>query len=173
MDSQSVDWKYLCNTTRARIYLLWAILVFVGFVATHFYQDHNINYVWTGLSVVGLGYMARHMPMAVKQMRYILLAWLVPIVAGIVVTGSVFYIHTSAAAQLLGHLGAFWLFVMAAGYILNGLADRPSYWYWAAASMHIVAGLACLTVDELLPGQYLIAAIIGAWSMLNLWIFRS
>jgi hypothetical protein len=173
MDPQSIDWKYLFNTTRARVYLLWAAIVLVGFSATHFYQQRPINAVWTVLSAIGLGYMVKVMPMTVKQMRLILLAWLVPIGLGIIVSGGVFYIHTSWAANLLGHLGAFWLLVMAAGYVLNGLVDRPSHWYWAAAAMNAAAGIACFTIDALAPGQYLIAAVIGAWSMLNLWVFRS
>jgi hypothetical protein len=173
MDPQSIDWKYLFETTRARVYLLWAALVFVGFVATHYYQDHNVMYVWTVLSIIGLGYMVRVMPMRVKLMQQIFGAWVLPIIAGMLFSGSLFYIHTAWAANAIGHLGAYWLFFMAAGYILNGIVDPPSRWYWIATGMNIVAGAACLVFDSLVPGQYLYAAIIGAWSMLNLWIFRS
>ena len=173
METQSIDWKYLFGTTRARIYLLWAILVPLGFVATHFHQEHNINALWTLLSVIGLGYMLRVMPLKVRQMQKIFLAWLVPIFIGLCASGAPFYIHTATAANFIGHLGAFWLLMMGVGYVLNGLVDRPSHWYWIAAAMNFAAGIACFTVDALAPGQYLIAAIISAWSMLNLWVFRS
>lgn len=173
METQSIDWKYLFGTTRARVYLLWAVLVPVGFIATHLHQEHNINALWTLLSVIGLVYMIRVMPLRVHQMQKIFLSWAVPIIVGLAVSGAAFYIHTAAAATFISHLGAFWLLVMGVGYVLNGLVDHPSRWYWIAAAMNFAVGIACLTVDALMPGQYLIAAIIGSWSMLNLWVFRS
>jgi hypothetical protein len=173
MQPQEIDIQYLLNTTRARIYLLWAVLVTGGFVATHFYQDQNINIIWTIISVIGLGYMLKTMPMRVGQMRRIFFAWFVPIVLGMVVSGAVFYVDSVEASKLIAHLGAFWLLVMSTGYFLNGLVDAPSNWYWFAAALNLVAGLACFIIPELLPTQYLIAAIVSAWSMLNLWIFRS
>jgi hypothetical protein len=173
MDPQGIDLRYLTNTTRARIYLLWAILVPIGFIATHYHQEHSINILWTVISVIGLGYMYKVMPMRVNQMRRIFAAWLIPIVLGIILTGSAFYINTGDAANFIAHLGGFWLLVMGVGYILNGLVDAPALWYWIAAALNISAGIACLTIDALLPSQYLIAAIISAWSMFNLWIFRS
>lgn len=173
METQSIDWKYLFGTTRARVYLLWAILVPVGFVATHFHQEHNSNALWTLLSVIGLTYMLKVMPMRVKQMQKIFASWLIPIFLGMCASGVPFYVHTVASATFINHLGAFWLVVMGVGYLLNGVVDHPSRWYWIAAAMNIGAGIACFTVDALLPGQYLYAAVISAWSMLNLWVFRS
>jgi hypothetical protein len=173
MGPQEIDLQYLTQTTRARIYLLWAILASGGFIATHYYQDRNINIVWTVISVVGLGYMFKTMPLRVGQMRRIFLAWAVPIVLGMLVSSAAFYFETAAAANFIAHLGGVWLLILAAGYLLNGLVDPPSHWYWFAVALNVVAGITCLTVDSLLSVQYLVAAVVSAWSMLNLWIFRS
>lgn len=168
-----MDFKYLVTATRARVYLLWAILVPAGFVATHYHQQHNINYLWIALSVIGLVYMWRVMPIRVVQMRNILLAWLVPIAIGIMVTGGAFYIHNATAGNFIGHLGAFWLLVMAVGYLLNGLFDPPSGWYWFNAALNVAAAVVCYEWQDAVNVQYLIAAVVSAWSMLNLWLFRS
>ena len=168
-----MDWKYLVTATRARVYLLWAVLVPSGFVANHFYQRHMINGLWTVIAVIGLGYMFRVMPLKVHQMRRIYAAWLVPIGLGMAVSSVVFYINGAFAANLIGHLGAFWLGVMAVGYFLNGLADPPSGWYWFNAIINAVACIACFTVPQFTNAQFLVAAGISAWSMLNLWLFRS
>ncbi|MET0779682.1 MAG: hypothetical protein ABWY71_02505 [Candidatus Saccharimonadales bacterium] len=167
-----MDLRFLVTATRARVYLLWAILAPAGFVTTHFYQNHNVNYVWMGISLVGLGYMWRVMPLRVVQMRHIFLSWLVPIVAGIIFTGALFYLHEPWAGNAIAHLGAIWLGIMAIGYFLNGLADSPSSMYWFAVILNAGFAVACL-FDVFLPAQYLVAAIVSAWSMLFLWLFRS
>ncbi len=171
MANNTLDIKFLLNDTRARVYLLWAFLASTGFVVTHYYQKHEINVLWFGISVIGLGYMFKVMPLKVKSMRAIFLAWLIPITIGMSVSAAVFYID--AWAQLIAYLGAFWLFVMATGYVLNGLVDAPSTWYLVAALLNVVAGFACFYIDSFTTAQYLVAAIISGWSMLNLWIFRT
>jgi hypothetical protein len=173
MQPQEIDLRYLTTTTRARVYLLWAVLTTAGFVATHFYQKHGINAPWTIISLIGLGYMYKVMPLRVGQMRRIFFAWLIPIGLGMAASGAAFYIDTVAAYNFIAHLGAYWLLIMAAGYILNGVVDAPSFWYWFAAAINILAGAAIFVFDSLLPVQYIIAAIISGWSMLSLWIFRS
>ncbi len=80
MDNDKVDWQYLLSDSRARVYLLWAVLLGIGFVATHFYQNKNINGVWTLLSLIGLGYMYKVMPLRVTQMKQIFRVWIVTIV---------------------------------------------------------------------------------------------
>lgn len=171
--NEKIDLGFLLSDTRARVYLLWAFLATLGFIATHFYQRQQINGVWYLISLVGLGYMYRVMPLRVKQMRNIFLAWTLPIVSGLFVSGLVFRLESYWAINLIARLGAFWLVVMAVGYFLNGLVDPPSRWYWFAAGLNLAAGILCFTVEQLLSTQYLIAAIVSAWSMLNLWIFRA
>ncbi len=168
-----MELRYLVTDTRARVYLVWAVLVPVGFVATHFYQRHLINALWTIIAVIGLGFMGRVMPLRVSQMRKIFAAWLVPIFVGLCVSGAVFYIDADWSLQLMGHLGAFWLGVMALGYFLNGLVDAPAGWYWFNAAVNAVASVACFILAPFEVGQFLIAAIVSAWSMVNLWLFRS
>jgi hypothetical protein len=166
-----LNMELLLNESRPRVYLLWAVLTGVGFTATHYYQKPNINGVWFVLSVIGLGYMYKVMPLRVKQMKRIFLAWLIPIVAGIVI--SKLAVQTNIFSNLLPYLGAFWLVVMAVGYFLNGLVDPPSKWYYVAAIVNLVAAGLCWQVDSFITQQYLIAAVVSVWSMLCLWVFRS
>jgi hypothetical protein len=167
-----MDLRFLITATRARIYLLWAILVPAGFVATHFYQNRNIIYVWAAIALIGLGYMYRVMPLHVVQMRRIFMAWLVPIALGILLTGALLYIHQPWATNSIEHLGAIWMGIIAIGYLLNAAFDHPSGLYWFAAILNVGFGVACL-YDLFLPVQYLVAAIVSVWSLLFLWLFRS
>lgn len=169
--NNTLDIEFLVADTRARVYLLWAILVSGGFTATHFYQTQQINALWFVLSATGLLYMYKVMPIRVKSMRNIFMAWLMPISIGIIVSGLAFKI--AALAGIIEYLGAFWLLVMAVGYLLNGLADPPAGWYWFAVGINIAAGLTCFLFESFTASQYLIAAIVSGWSMLNLWIFRT
>ncbi len=171
--NDKLDINFLLSDTRSRVYLVWAFLATFGFVVTHYYQRQQINGAWFLISVLGLGYMYKVMPLRVKQMRNIFLSWAVPITVGMVVSGAVFYSNSKLASNLILHLGAFWLVVMSVGYFLNGLVDPPSKWYWVAAGLNLAAGIICFMVDDLIVSQYLIAAVISAWSMLNLWIFRA
>lgn len=168
---ETLDVKFLLSDTRARVYLLWAFLASGGFLATYFYQRNEINALWFVLSVIGLGYMFKVMPLKIKSMRNIFLAWLAPITFGMTVSGLAFKVESMAG--IIPYLGAFWLLVMAAGYFLNGLVDSPSNWYWVAVVLNVVTGLACFFIEPFTAGQYLIAAIVSAWSMVNLWIFRT
>lgn len=167
----SVDWFYLLHASRARVYLLWAVLGFVGFVATHYWQLRQINGFWLLLSVIGMGYMARVMPLKVGKMKQIYLSWLVPIAFGMVVSGLVFYIDSWA--QLIPYLGVFWLLVMALGYAWNGVVDAPSKWYYFAAIVNVAAAALCFFNPVYLEFQYIVAAIVTAWSMLYLWLLRT
>lgn len=170
---EKIDWQYLFTETRARVYLLWALLTIIGFVATHYYQRKTINAVWFTISAIGLGYMWKVMPLRVRQMRNIFMSWLIPIAVGMTVSGVVFYIDNSLTSQLIAHLGAFWLIIMAIGYVSNGIVDRPAKWYFFAAVINVVAGILCFVNDDFTRVQYLIAAIISGWSMLYLWLYRS
>ncbi len=115
--------------------------------------------------------MSKAMPLRVSQMKNIYLAWLVPISFGIIVSGLVFYVDS--LAELIGYLGAFWLIVQSAGFLWNGLVDPPSHWYYIVAAVNFAAGLACYSFDSLIAIQYLVAAIVTAWSMMMLWVYRT
>ena len=169
--NDTLSLRDLFQSTRANVYFLWAVLTGVGFVATHYYQQANINIVWTVLSVIGLGYMFKVMPLGVSQMKKIFAAWLIPIVLGMIV--SVAVVRTGVYPELVGYLGVFWLVVMAIGYGWNGLVDQPAAWYYVAVVLNLAAAALIYSFDSLLQVQYLVAAIVSIWSMLNLWIFRS
>jgi hypothetical protein len=169
--NHSVDWFYLLHASRARVYLLWAVLGFVGFMATHFWQVKQINAVWTLISILGLGYMWRVMPMRIGKMKQIYLSWLVPILFGMIISAAAFQIDR--VAVIVPYLGVFWLLVMAVAYLWNGLVDKPMTWYVFAAIINTLAAALCYFVPEFLLYQYVVAAIITAWSMLYLWLLRT
>ena len=170
MDSK-INLDTLTTTSRARVYLLWAVLTGIGFTATHYYQVPAINLLWLVISVIGLGYMYKVMPLGVSQMKRIFLAWLVPIIIGLLF--SVIAVRTQILPELVGYLGGFWLLVMAVGYLWNGLSDNSGLWYYVAAVVNLVAAVAIYSSDQLLVIQYLVAAIVSVWSMLMLWVFYS
>ncbi|MBW3538136.1 hypothetical protein KY386_01425 [Candidatus Parcubacteria bacterium] len=155
---------------RRRVYLIWALIVLVGFIATHFYQTKNINGVWAGLAALGLGYMLKKMPLRVLRLRRIYLVWLITISTGMVVSGAVFYIGW--LNWLVGYLGVFWLFLMGAGHLANGLVDPPAKEYCTSGGLQILAGAACLAVPALLGIQYIVAALVGALAMIWLIVYR-
>jgi hypothetical protein len=168
-----INIRFLLSDTRARVYLLWAVLATGGFIATHYHQRQSINAVWFIISVIGLGYMYKVMPLKIRQMRHIFLAWAVPIIFGMIISGLVFRTSSDVATNVIVHLGGFWLLVMSVGYVLNGLVDRPAGWYWLAGGVNLLAGILCFTVDSFVAVQYLIAAVVSGWSMLSLWLFRT
>jgi hypothetical protein len=170
---QRLSLTFLLNDTRSRVYLLWAVLVSIGFVASHYGHQtpQLINMLWVVLSVVGLGYMLRVMPMKVRQMRRIVLAWALPIIIGMII--SVVAVNGMYFTWLLNYLGVFWLLVMAVGYGCNGLVDRPLGWYAFAVVVHVAAATLCVIFDAFTAQQYLLAAIVSVWSLVNLWLFRT
>lgn len=173
MNNSKVDWEFLFIDSRARVYLLWAFLATIGFMATHYFQRKQINGVWAVISVVGMYYMYRVMPLRVKQMKNIFYVWLIFILIGMAISGVVFYLNNELAGYIIARLGAVWLFIMAAAYAANGLVDRPAKWYFFAAGLNAVLGLLLLLNEALLPGQYLIAAVASFWSMMYLWLYRA
>ena len=166
-----INFSDLRQDSRAKVYLSWAALTAVGYVATHFYQNKNINFVWFVLSAIGLAYMYKIMPLKVRQMKRIFMAWAVPIFFGIGV--SIVAVRTDLLPNLVPYLGVFWLLVQVVAFAVNGLVDRPALWYFVAAGLNAGAAALCYFVDSLLEIQYLVAAIVTVWSMLNLWIFRT
>lgn len=166
-----VDWFYLLHGSRARVYLLWAVIAGGGFLWTHYWQLQRINLVWTVISLVGLGYMFKVMPLKIAYMRRIFYSWLIPITFGMAISIAAFYV--SDLARLIAYLGVFWLVVMAAGYLWNGLVDRPAGWYYFAVVLNLAAAALCYYSPIFLEFQYLVAAIITAWSMLYLWLLRT
>ncbi len=123
------------------------------------------------ISLIGLGFMFRTMPLRVGQMKRIFLAWLIPITVGMIV--SALAVKLSSLSELVPYLGAYWLLVIAVGYFWNGLVDPPGGWYWFASVLNLAAAILCYVSPDFTQQQYLVAAIVSAWSMANLWLFRT
>jgi len=171
MSNITENWRYLFKDSRARVYLVWGILVPIGFLATQYHQQENINWLWVLISLVGLGYMCMVMPLKLRKMQLIMLSWLVPITIGLVVSFLAFRID--GWGQLIGYLGSYWLLVMAVGFFCNGLVDPPSLWYWLATGLNLIAALACYKLILFAQYQFLVAAAVVFVSMMGLWLFRS
>ncbi len=166
-----INFSFLINESRGRVYLLWAVLTGVGYTATHYYQHPNINGVWFVLSAIGFAYMYKVMPLRVKQMKYVYMSWAVPISVGLIV--SILSARTELLPGLLGYLGAYWLAIQAVGFLWNGLVDSPGIWYYVASVMNGIGAISLYLSESLLPVQYLLAGIITVWSMLMLWLYRT
>lgn len=166
-----VDFYHLTHDTRARVYLLWAVITGVGYTTTQYYQHPNINFIWFILSAIGFVYMYKVMPLRVKQMRNIFLSWAIPISLGIGV--SIVTVRTDFMPELVGYLGVFWLLVSAVGYFWNGIFDDISLWYFVAAGVNVTSAAICYFYEPLLISQYFFAGVVSVWSMLMLWVFRS
>lgn len=169
--NEAVDFKSMINTSRGKVYLLWAVIVGAGFVSTHYYQNSNINIVWAVLSIIGFAYMYKVMPLGASQMKRIFMAWLIPVSIGMI--WSVVAVMTDLLPELVYYLGSFWLIVMAAGYVWNGLVDRPGLWYYVVGVVNLIAAGVIYLSFDLLFVQYLLVAVVGVWSMLMLWLFRA
>ncbi len=155
---------------RRRVYAVWAVIILAGFIATHYYQNPNINGIWAGLSLVGLGYMAKVMPLRLPRMRKIMAVWVVVIVIGLAVSWAV--VHLAAFADYLTYLGCGWLILLGIGHLVNGVVDPPSGAYYVSGGIQIVAGLACILISQLLNIQYLVAGVVGAFGMVWLILNR-
>lgn len=167
-----VDIKAITASSRGRVYLLWAALVAVGYVATHYFQRQPINGLWFVLSVIGLGYMFKVMPLRIAMMKRIYLSWLVPIAIGMAFSAASFYVDV-LTIELLGYLGAFWLLIQAIAFTWNGAVDPPGKWYYVAAAVNAAAAITCYLWQPLTEYQYLVAALVSTWSMLLLAIKRA
>lgn len=155
-----------------RVYLVWAIIIAVGFVATQFHQLPDINNLWLVLSFVGLGYMAialLNLKSYNLQLIYIGLIWLLTIGFGLSISIAAFYYEP--LGELSAYLGSFWLLLMGVGLGLNSLADRSAT-YLICGGVEILFGLACYWFEPLILWQYLIAGAIGSLAMVGLIIYR-
>ncbi len=155
-----------------RVYLVWAIVILIGFVATHFHQLPDINYLWLLLSVTGLTYMGfllKQLQFRDRTLVWIGLLWLFTIGFGLVTSILAFVIEP--LAELGAFLGVFWLGLMGLAHGFNGIIDR-SRMYWLTGITQILASILCFAVEPLQSLQYLMAGVIGSIAMLMLILFR-
>jgi hypothetical protein len=155
-----------------RVYLVWAIVILIGFVATHFHQLPDINNLWLLLSVVGLTYMGfllKQLQFRDRTLVWIGLLWLFTIAFGLMV--SIFAFVIDPLAELSAYLGIFWLGLMGLAHLFNGVVDRIPM-YWLTGGTQILTSVICFVIEPLQSLQYLIAGVIGSAAMLTLILFR-
>ena len=155
-----------------RVYLVWAIAILIGFVATHFYQLPGINNLWLFLSLLGLAYMGfslKRLQLRDQTLVLIGLLWLFTIAFGMIISILAFVIEP--LGELIAYLGVFWLGLMGLAHLFNGAVDR-SYVYWLTGGVQILTGVLCFVVEPLHAVQYLMAGGIGSTAMLTLILFR-
>ncbi|MFQ3613759.1 MAG: hypothetical protein SNJ68_08605 [Cyanobacteriota bacterium] len=154
-----------------RVYLVWAVLLLVGFAATQFHQEASINWLWLVISLLGLGYMVRQTSLpefraaGLVHLYFVGLVWTLVIALGMVLSVLPF-VGRTALASLSQYLGVFWLFQMGLGHWLNGMVDPPRRPYWITGGIQILAGIVCLVWG--LEWQFLAAGGVGALAMLLL-----
>ena len=155
-----------------RVYLVWGVILLVGFLATHFHQEPNINILWLLLSLVGLGYMVRQTSLpefrrhsGLAHLYYVGFVWVLVIALGMLVS-VVPFVGRTPLNGLAQYLGIFWLAQMGLGHGLNGLVDPPRWPYWVTAGGQVLAALVCLGWG--MDYQYLVAGGVGSLAMVVL-----
>ncbi len=151
-----------------RVYGVWAVLLLLGFGATHVFQVPAINLLWLVLSLVGLGYMVRQTSLpefrsaGLAHLYYVGYVWVLVIALGMVISVATFWGHTPLNA-LAQYLGVFWLIQMGIGHWLNGMVDPPRQPFWITGGIQVLAGILCWVLG--LDYQYLVAGVVGAGAM--------
>lgn len=148
------------------VFLSWALIIFLGFLITHFYQHPNINYIWIGLSILGLGVMYKYMPFKVPVLKKTFYVWVGVILLGMFLSFLPFYILEFA--ELIGYLGVVWMLLMGIGFILNGLVYPMRAALFFAGGLNLMVGILTYFLPILLEYQYIIAAFIGGYGMVHL-----
>ncbi len=153
-----------------RVFMLWAVIVFAGFIGTHKDQadPDKINLYWAILSLVGLAYMKKQMSFAYADLKKIYMTWFWVILVGMIVSVASF--KTPALAQLSGYLGVFWLVIMALGHAITGKIDKKKV-YITTTGMQLLAAALVFMIPALAPLQYLVAGAVGALAMVWLVLF--
>ena len=153
-----------------KIFLVWAILLLIGFGATHFYPAPRVNILWTILALFGLGYMKSQLPFAQRAYRHIFLTWLIIIVLGLIISASSFYYPP--LYFLLAYLGIFWLLLLGIGHLSTGLITKRKKFYKTALA-HGIAAILIAMVPAFFGVQYLAAGVVASLSMVWLIVAKS
>jgi len=159
-----------------KIFLLWAVVILVGFTLTYFTRTINptlVNLGWAGVSLAALVYMKRLMPFSDPGLRNLFLLWSVLIALGIALTEGAFTVPI--LVFIAPNIGVFWLVLMALGHALSGALVRKKI-YIATTAFQLAAALGAYLLiagaPEYFAVQYLIVGVAGSLSMVIL-IFRA
>ncbi len=149
--------------TKPRIvFFTWGVVELVGWLATHYWPDPRVNWVWLGLTVIGLIPMVKYMSLKVPKMRKILTLWAVALAIGMVASFGSFV--WPWLFWLPAYLGGFWLILMGAAFVVNALWWTPKLFVIGGLAQ-IAAGIGTMTVMTLTIYQYIVAAVVGSGAM--------
>ncbi len=162
--SYIIPMKGVWNKPRI-VFVTWAIVELVGWLATHYWPDPRVNWVWLVLTIIGFIPMVLYMPMKSVKLRKIMVLWIVAVGFGMVVSFLVFMVPR--IMWLISYLGVFWLLLMGVAFLVNARWWTPRL-FIIGGVVQIAAGLLPLFIPGLLYYQYLIAAAAGSGGMLIL-----
>ena len=145
--------------------MTWAVVELVGWLATHFWPDPRVNWVWLLLTIIGLIPMVKFMSMKSVKLRKIMILWVVALVLGMGASFLAFMFEPLMG--LISYLGVFWLILMGLAFLINARWWTPRL-FVIGGVLQIVAGVLPLLIPSLLLYQYLIAAVAGSGAMLIL-----
>ena len=145
------------------MFFTWGIVELVGWLSTHYWQTPGINWVWVGLSVVGLIPMFMYMSFKAPKMRNILLLWIGVLVVGMVASFGAFGWPGFGWLSPI-NLGAFWLVLMGIAFLINAIWWTPST-FLAGGVLQITAGTISWTVPAVGAYQFIVAAVVGSGAM--------
>jgi hypothetical protein len=149
--------------TKPRIvFFVWGVVEVIGWLATHYWPDPRVNWVWLALSVIGLIPMFMYMSLRVEKLRNILLLWVVVVALGMVASFGAF--RWPWLSWLPTTLGGFWLLLMGAAFLVNAIWWTPRLFILGGV-LQIAAGAAVYLAAALIPYQYIVAAVVGSGAM--------
>lgn len=151
-------------TPNRLVFAYWSVAILVGFIATHFYQIEQINYLWGLISLTGLYLMYKYMFNKNKPLHLTFWVWLLVLGLGMII--SVLSLYFMPLIFLSGYLGIFWLFLMGIGHILTAITFTRQDFYLTGL-IQIIVGILCLFILPLSVYQYVVAGLVGSLSMVR------
>ena len=149
--------------TKPRIvFFVWGVVELVGWLTTEYWPDPRVNWVWLGLTIIGLVPMFMYMPWKNRKLRNILVLWVVTVTLGMAASFAAF--TWEPLMWLPGYLGAFWLVLMGVAFLINAIWWTPGLFIVGGVAQ-IIAGVLAFTVTFFMIWQYIVAAIIGSGAM--------
>lgn len=144
------------------VFFTWGMAELIGWLATHYWPDPRVNWVWLVLTVLAMIPMFMYMPWKNKKLRNILVLWVVVLVIGMAASFAAFMVEP--LMWLPDYLGVFWLILMGGAFLVNALWWTPRLFVIGGVAQ-VVAGAAAIFVQPLLFNQYLVAAVVGSGAM--------
>lgn len=149
--------------TKPRIvFFVWGVVELVGWLATHYWPDPRVNWVWLILTIIGLIPMVMYMPLRVQKLRNILVLWFLVVSFGMIASFGAF--SWPWLFWLPSYLGAFWLLLMGVAFLINAVWWTPRL-FIAGGAAQIAGGIAIYLLPPLVAYQYVVAAIFGSGAM--------